>query len=231
MYYQEHEGRIQLENTNANGRQVAEWKFRSPFKTFRENDKAGPVYTVKISLHVEGGRAEFRAHGDGLNKNERLRHTDIEQLRLMVEEALTLQHRMDTGVTWEDWLEVEVKGQYEDRHGGRFSSSLEITYRRLKRGVDPDTGIAYTINSNNIAVPFPQAKTYRPAETDEERMFGETAVELSYIPATPENIAALENLMGRTQQLRDALSQFLSQENVKTALAEINSRPALPFTL
>jgi hypothetical protein len=56
--------------------------------------------------------------------------------------------------------------------------------------------------------------------------------EYSYLPATDENIAALEEIMRRMRVLRSSLTIFLGQGNVQQALAGLASgAPALPAPL
>lgn len=154
-----------------------------------------------------------------------------------------------TGVTWEDWLEVQVRGRRSARDViGTVESDLRITYCRLKRGVHPVTREPYVINSNGIAVPFPSPKQAGELDPDVERdtppsvkrLSGYSSAlggrdqdaEYSYLPATPENIAALEDLLSRMQALREKLSAFLRQDVVLNSLAGLaTALPALPAPL
>lgn len=232
MYNQE-AGTLYVGITKSSGKLVDEWKFISPFR-----NKAAPQLVVQISIDKsKQDRIIFVARGDCLPVD--YQDTDIERLRQTVEAALRHQHDILTGVQWEDWLEVEVRGRTVDRsHWQSRESSLNIVYRPLKRGVDPVTGTAYVINVNGIATPFPLPK--RAGELDEgdkvEEIHGmnsrDQEAEFSYLPASAENVAALTELMGRLQTLRGKLAEFLSQGTVQQSLSDLTSRmPSLPAPL
>jgi hypothetical protein len=85
----------------------------------------------------------------------------------------------------------------------------------------------YVINMNHLAVPFP-----KPKQADVPDDLGPDAPSLknfktgrnedseySYLPATDDNIAALDELMNRMDALRLQLSSFLGQESVARSLA------------
>lgn len=230
--YEQNPGHLEVGMTRSGGKLVDEWTFRSPFK-----DKRAPKLVVQISIDkTKQDRITFLAHADCLGKD--IADTDIEQLRQKVEAALRFQHDLLTGVPWEEWLEVEVRGRTKGGHGGSRESDLRITYRPLKRGIDPASGEHYVINSNEIAVPFPKPK--KAGVLDEGEAVGpwrgmnrrESEAEYSYLPATPENIAALDELMGRLDTLRAKLSAFLGQEAVPESLGDLaRGMPALPAPL
>lgn len=243
--YAKDAGKLYIEPTRSGGKVIDEWKFISPFR-----DKGAPKLTVKISINKsERDDYHFEASSDSLPGI--IRNSDINALRTRVEAALRHQHDVLTRVIWEDWLEVEVRGHREDELGIQtVRADLHITYRKLKRGVHPDTGAVYVINFNGIAMPFPSAKKAGEADPDVEDdgserlkdykdyiMKGlgrgrERMNEYSYVPATPENIAALEDIMVRLGTLRQSLAAFLSQDTVSTSLQGLNNlHPALAAPL
>lgn len=139
------------------GKVVDEWKFRSPF-----HEKGAPQLSVTVSID-KSDRKQFKfvARSDALPAE--VIDADINRLRENVEAALRQQHDVLTGVVWETWLEVEVRGRRradERADSSTVEADLQITYRRLKRGVLP-TGEAYVVNSNGIAVSFPSASQAR----------------------------------------------------------------------
>lgn len=245
--YENIAGKLSVDQTRSGGKLIDEWKFVSPFR-----EKGAPQLSAKISIHKHhSGSITFEAHSESLPRP--IVDSDINQLRQKVEAALRLQHEMLTGVMWESWLEVEVRG-HTSKRGGRTSSTaeshLEIAYRLIKRGVHPVTGKAYIININGIAMPFPSAKNAGEQdpdvepETPEERKkhldlgirgLGrgrDVEAEYSYLPATDENIQALDDLQARMQALRDALAKFLRQDTVQQSLSGLASQsPALPAPL
>jgi hypothetical protein len=231
--YQQKAGTLNVGNTLRGGKIVDKWSFISPFRR-----KDAPKLEVQVSIDKsKKDSILFVAHGDCLPS--KIKDTDIERLRQNVEAALRFQHDMLTRVTWEDWMEVEVRGRIDERNYDKFKKSdLQISCRPLKRGVDPATGEAYVINSNGIAVPFPKPKKADELdEGDTEHDFRgmnkrDKEAEYSYLPATAENVAALDELMGRMQTLRANLSAFLRQDTVQQSLANLNSRlPSLPAPL
>jgi hypothetical protein len=223
------------------GKVVDEWKFRSPFR-----DKGAPQLTATVSIDKSNSKEfTFVARSDSLPVA--IVDTDINRLRERVDAALRQQHEILTGVVWEDWLEVEVRGRRRSDERGDASTTeadLKITYRRLKRGVLP-AGEAYVVNSNGIAVPFPSAKRAGESDPDGGPDFGESLqgfrglgrgrdleAEYSYLPETPENVRALDDLLERMLVLRDNLSSFLRQDTVQKSLSDLASQsPALPAPL
>lgn len=232
--YEQKPGKLNVGSTRTSaGKLVDEWTFISPFK-----DKTAPKLTVQIHVHkTSHGGITFVASGTCMPV--KFEETDIEQLRVKVEASLQFQHDMLTGVQWERWMEIEVVGRAEEKAYDNSSvSALTIHCRPLKRGVHPLTGEAYVINTNGIAVPFPKPK--KSGELDEGDTVGswtgmnrrEQDAEYSYLPETPENVAALQDLMNRMQVLRAKLSEFLSQDIVQASLTNLASNaPALPAPL
>jgi hypothetical protein len=236
-------GTLNVDQTRSGGKVIDEWRFISPFK-----GQDAPKLSAKISIHKsDHAGLTFEAHSDSIPRP--IVDTDINRLRQKVDDALRHQHDMLTGVTWVEWLEVEVRGRRSTRPGSdTVEADLRITYRVLKRGVHPDTGDAYFINLNGIAMPFPSAKQAGEPDPDVDPNESESLqdvhlfrglsrardleCEYSYLPATPENISALEDLIGRLQSLRDALSTFLRQDTVHASLAGLaGAVPSLPAPL
>jgi len=233
MYSQE-AGKLITGRTRGTGKVVDEWTFKSPLTK-------GPKMDVQISIEKsDGDSITFVARSQALPGA--LRDQNIETLRSKVEEALRTQHQLLTGLVWESWLEVQVRGARE-AHSVRadVESRLEVKYCYLKRAVHPVTGDAYTVNHNGVAVPFPLPKLAGEADTPEDVQVGdikgvwrgrEPEAEYSYVPATDENVAGLEDLMARMQALRGALSKFLRQDTINQSLEGLtNPSAALPAPL
>lgn len=215
-YYQGTVGRLHHDVPHKNaGRKVADWRY---FYSDLHKGNRHSFAPVVVSLHVKDGQASFTASSDSLPFD--LQHTDINVLYGLVSEALEEQAQVLTGTTWEDWLEISVTGQTisggEERisHRPLIAGDLNIRVMRLKRGIHPHTGETMTVNSNGVAVPFPT-----PTRLAEDPDAGgsirlTTPRETSYVPATAENIAALQRIIERMEQLRAGLSDILSHENV-----------------
>lgn len=232
--YKQKQGALNVGSTRTTaGKLIDEWHFISPFE-----NKTAPRLSVQIHIHKAGG-GEITFVAQGKNMPGRFEDTDIEKLRVKVEDSLRFQHDMLTGVPWERWLEIQVVGRaVESNYDKARESQLTIYCRPCLRGVDPATGKAYIINSNGNAVDFPKPK--KAGELDEGETIGawtgmsrrDQEAEYSYLPETPENLAALSDLMNRMQVLRAKLSDFLSQDAVQLSLANLTSNaPALPAPL
>lgn len=225
----------------AGGKVVDEWKFRSPFR-----DKGAPQMTATVSIDKSNPK-EFTFVARSESLPAAIVDTDINRLREKVDAAMRQQHEILTGVVWENWLEVEVRGRRrsDDRADTSMTEAdLRITYRRLKRGVLP-SGQAYVVNTNGVAIQFPSAKRAGEEDPDGGPDFGEALqgirgggrgrdleAEYSYLPETPDNVRALDDLLERMQVLRDNLSTFLRQDTVQQSLTGLVSQgPALPAPL
>ncbi len=215
-------GRLRTEG--ARGRQVALWHFDSAF--------LGKTIEVEIRLESSSAGLCFVAKSAGLP--EAVRESDIEKLRRNVNAELERQEACRVEARWEDWLEVEVDtGKYPGPNC--TSAGISISVIPIKRGVDPRTGEAITVNSNFVAVPFPESKGlgesgWQPDSIEEmvasKRWVHRDLAGKAYIPATSENLAALADLQSRVDALRDRLGEFLSQEAIGASLQ--NVRQMLP---
>jgi len=197
------------------GKVIDEWHFVSPLNV---RGRKAPQLSVQVSLKSEGKGITFNAHGECLPKE--LVDTDIERLRKAVEDELRFQHDSATGLVWEGWLEVQVRSPLGCRRIAE-GNGLEVHAQPMKRAIDPATGEALTLNTNNLVSPFPRPKN--AGEVDGDSMFNGRDVDstYSYVPASAENIAALKNIFRRIDELRDALSVFLAQEQVHDSLRNV----------
>lgn len=211
MSYGEQYGRL-TEKTHRQ-KWVDEWTFYSPIKD------AEP-YKVRIRLVNKYSKGLFfRAICDHLRPP--LEDSDINKLHKRVGEALRRQDISKSHIEWADWLEVEILGDptsWQDES----NVGIVITVRELKRGLHPETGNAYTINTNSVAVPFPRPKAAgeKDKNWDNEEWFREREEDhqFSYIPATPANRAALKALAERIQDLHGRLCTLLVQPHIQAAL-------------
>jgi hypothetical protein len=210
-------GKLNTGVTRSSGKVIDEWEFRSPF-----TDARAPALKVTVSIVKSSSEGiTFCVRGDNLVD---MVDTDIERLRQRVCALFQQQHDIAVGVAWEDWLEVAVSGDSRHFRAGSEKAGVEVLYRRLKRGVDAATGLTYTLSINGTAIPFPQPKQSGVNEDGVD--YGDwkgmsdrdVETEFSYLPATPENIASLNELMDRVTSLRAKLSEFLRQDTVQESL-------------
>lgn len=197
------------------GRKVAEWKYQFPDLESHGRPILIPITVLMTYKHK---RVSFTAVSERLP--DELQHSDINELYNLVFDALEDQARVLTRVEWQDWLEITVKGRttdnlpQEERYRALLAGELVVEVNRIKWGVHPETGLPLTINSNGVAVPFPEPTRIsdtanhaggRPLSEPKER---------SYVPATAENIQALKIIIERMEMLRSGLSDILSHDNV-----------------
>lgn len=219
------------------GTRIDEWTFYAPF------DRAENAANFKVVVYMRkhhGNSAtgkpptiDFQADCRAL-PNGFLRSSDIEQLRQAVEAALREQAIMRSGVQWENWLEVVVHRKERSYGSPVASEELSIEYRTLLRGRHPEfPDKDYTINFNRVAVPFPKPKkagekSGSMVETGSLKGFmGDGRAddaEYAYIPDTPENRAALDQLITSLKLLGTRLSEFLGQDNITQAVSTLQSQ-------
>lgn len=199
---------------------IAEWSFRSPWHT-------GPAdsYVAKIMLCSKwelNGPHKLYFEASSKHFDERIKDSDIDSLQRKVKREFEKQDMKARLVVWEDWIEVEIDhGLY--MWNNEFGDGLTIKYAILKRGVHPDTSEAFTINSNGVVVAFPKDKLadvedHKPDDEKWHLGLRDKNKQFSYIPATKENIAALESLCARLKELRFRLASLLTQDTVQKSL-------------
>lgn len=221
-HYQNDEAVLRVDGPQrAGGKKVFEWKF-----FVRGSDKK---MQVDVYLDSDKDGLKFRAECDRLPSP--VHHTDINTLRTQVERELTEQASSISGIVWEDWFEVVVSGSnsdFEDSRHSALGADLKIQVNRLKRGIHPLSGFPLTINCNGVVVDFPTATSISETEQGGIRFYPHP-VERSYIPATPENRQAIDDILSRMDLLRANLASMLSQDVIQTKLAGMdNMFQALP---
>jgi len=237
-------GRLHLGSAGRtqHGKLIDTWTFVSPLR--------GEAAQIPVSVELfmrkvydAGIRVEFVARSAAL-PDKLLINTDIEALRVAVEDAVREQFILQSGVAWEDWIEVKVTGG--DRRSGNHTcvEQLVIEYRGLKRGTTPElSGQDYTINFNGVAVQFPSPK--RAGEADPDIMRAQAAApgdayagvggreadaEYSYISDSPSNRAALDQLIQSLRTLRLRIADFVSQQNLPHAIGAVVAARSLALS-
>jgi hypothetical protein len=240
----------------AGGKKIDTWVFHRPHPM--DDLKNNPKSQVDVYLCSDISKGiSFRLQGDALPPGE-YTDTDLERLRHRARLAIEEQDQLLSGITWVPWLEVQTSLRAEHmsgrQHHEQVGRSLTITYRPLMRGIHPkDPNRALTINSNGCAVDFPVART--PDVVDEERRGPMikanpdgpgTADDLvrslnrhdsrdagdtyAYLQDTPNNRAALDQILKGMEALGDKLHALLSPAQVAATVANIGQAlPELPL--
>lgn len=204
------------------GKKVFDWTF-----SIREY-KGDLKIPVEVHLFMDKeDRAFFRATSPKLATA--IEDSDIQQLRQHVNTALAQQVDLLTGIQWEDWLCVSVGGHSRAREANKFhtqhwGSDLSIKVTCLKRGIDPKTGRAVTINNNGLVVDFPQPSKLLD-RLDQDVYLGNIS-ETAYIQDTEKNRRALDDIQERMGLLRQRLADLLSQGSITQSLDNFKLLPA-----
>jgi hypothetical protein len=204
---------------NQTGKKVFDWTFWVAGKKDR--------ISVEVKAYNNGTDMWFQASGEHIP--EAVKSTDINALRAQVQDILTEQVTLLTHIEWEDWFEVIVDGDNSDFGDSRFSAlgaNLKVKINRLKRGVDPKSGRVLTVNNGSV-MDFPTPSSIDDPGVTVSGMRTGSSVEKSYIPATPENRAAIDDILLRMQTLRNSIAVFLSQDNITDTLGQ-NLMKVLP---
>lgn len=201
-------------------KKVDVWTFHSPFA-----DEAARVDGYQAVIEMRNGYKEG-LYFVALSKHfgEPIKDSDIAKLRKRVEQAFQIADMAARKIKWEDWLEVELDCE-SPAFKNEVTIGLNVKWTRMKRGVHPETGEAFTFaHWNNVVVPFPNPKRagekdkpalddkYHTRERDAEKQF-------SYIPETPANLKALKELGARIDEARVRLAALLAQDAIQATLA------------
>lgn len=174
--------------------------------------------------------------------------SDVDRLLKKARQAFILFDISHRGIVWEDWIEVQIAPRdHGDRPDERKrEEGLQVEFKIIKRGVDPRDGAVYMLDveEGDKVVRFPHPKA--AGEPDRHPKTGKTIDEddayssrhqdggwyhardkrdqYAYIPATKENLAALEDLMSRMVQLRRSLAGVLEQKEIAKSLSGVAGR-------
>lgn len=206
------------------GKKIDEWTYVAP--------AGGKNLAITVHMLSNSGGLRFRATSRGLT--EAIEDSDIEQLRKRVEQSLQDHNMAERGLVWEDWLEIVVAG-YNRTHKDDIEVALTIKRNILQRAVMPGTGDAVVLRSNG-GVPwissFPKPK--RAGEEDPVEGKGIAAglgrrsvdAEYAYVPATPENLRAIEEIQDGLLRTRQRVSDFMYQAH-QVGRVEYNGKTKL----
>lgn len=232
----------------ASGKKIETWTFTRP-----TSDRHPPKSTVDVHMLLLADRGlGFALSGKDLPAGD-WTDTDIRRLHVKAEAALKEQDELHGGITWEPWLEVQTSLKKERLTARSFhvatGRDLQITYRPLLRGVHPNQpDRVLTVNSNGSVVDFPKPLT--PDSIQEKRTLrglgeaegGSASFDVgsqdgrvegdtyAYVPDTPSNRAALEQIFTGMENLGAKLHALLSPDAVVQSMANIGqSLQGLPL--
>lgn len=220
-YFGRKPGRLTTDGPQrAGGKKVFEWMF-----VFSNVDRK----PVKVIVSLMGGMV-FSASCAELAGVD-LKHSDIQQLHAMTESALMDRIADISGIVWEDWYQIEVTGgrsDFADSRHSSWGSNLKINITDLKRGLHPVSGKPVTIGQHGTLIDFPESSSIDVDEQDvgdwRKAGFkpGRSCAERSYLPATPENTAALKHIIDQTYILRSKLAHVLNHDEIEKTVAIVN---------
>jgi hypothetical protein len=201
---------------------LTEWVFKVP--TFGGADKA---IAVEVRLIAKESGLMLRAICQD-NLIESIDDSDIDRLHARVDAAL---NALDMGdrIEWQDYIKIQVCSGRDDLSDAlygdkwRANESVDVRSEFVKYGLHPVTQEPYILDRYGyprkavIPVSYFQGK---PWDTEQ-------GWKSAYIPATPENIAAIEDVCSRLGVLKERLVHVLSQGNIQATLLNITN--ALPL--
>lgn len=220
-------------------KKITEWKYESSLTTDSPLiEKLGPPVAVvnletvptserkRLKDTVEDTKA-FVARSSWFKRND-IWDASLEGLEKKVEQAFRDQIIAHSKVKWSDWLEVKVDGRQQSTERDERSegySGLTVHRKLLKRARFPD-GRDMVLDGTTL-YKFPQAKA---AGVDRDRFGGsrdyyqDSDDQYSYIPATTENMAAVDAVLANISKLRLALEGVLEQKSIIKELATLAPR-------
>lgn len=191
---------------------IDEWTFSSPH---------GDEFNTKVTVHLVTGQDGFEFHAKS-DHFDTMVESNIEELRLRVLGRCRIVDDARTGVVWEDWIEIKTSGSLTDAHHGyHATASFEIAWLIIKRAVLP-SGRVVTICGNHVVTDFPKPKKAGEKDGERQGYINGRSIghQYSYIRGTPEDVDALNDLLGRVTALHDRLNNLLEQNNVAINLHE-----------
>lgn len=118
---------------------------------------------------------------------------------------------------WEEWLRVKMVSAIDCDY--REDEDQEIEFS-LSFEVDRQM-FAKTADGQKVHKDKGRTQVYAGWPSDSKKTWGR---EYSYIKATPENVAALGDIMDRLASLGKQLSEFLGRDKIAKSLASLGAR-------
>lgn len=136
-------GRLSAAPKRAAGKVMDEWTFYAPDTQQRDTQE------IKVEVVLMRGETGLEFHARSPGYEGVIVHSDIEQLRGLVEERMSMTVGMAEGIVWEDWLKVIVSS-YDGERGGLYGTRAQLTVevKEIKRGFNAATGKAFLMSDN-----------------------------------------------------------------------------------
>ena len=151
--------------------------------------------------------------------------TDLSRLFATVESWFTQFFIQTANLQWEDWLEVVIKGNEDSGQVMGYTQvrrDMSIAYRIVKRAITPEGApVMWAHNTVDLILPFPAPKRMGvPADRVHGFKLQEDYAEYAYMPATPENVRAVQDLQAGLSAVRQKIADMAN-----------GAQQGLPWTL
>lgn len=204
------------------GKRIDVWSFHADAPKLNQIEKI----TFEVALL---GSMDFVISTKNIPKQrwQDLKGDNLKQLKAQALKAAQYEFDLYNNLVWSSWLEIQItelslSGKYRDVTSGAQAC---VTYRNISRAETPD-GQAYTLNDNDVLVPFPS-----PIGIDRTMVEGEfrtgrsvNAEQVKAIKDNP-NLSDSEKLIAQMnlQDSRDHQSQFAYQPDTPENRAGLDS--------
>lgn len=224
-------------------KKITEWEYSTavpldPKMVERFGDPVVHVNLVRKSRSDEegGDTVFFVARCDWFGNEPRdkeITAKDLGTLERMARERLDDCVLAQSGIVWSDWLEVKISSEREAdvekvfgkrrRQEVKRSCWLSVRYEILKRARLPD-GRDMMLESGWSMKAFPTPKKAGERTRGlarHEYDHRDEGAEYAYLPATPENIAALDAIADMIEAAGDRLQSILAQKQIAKTIEHV----------
>lgn len=199
---------------------------RRKIDTWVHKIRIGPdwkEYKIAISIVKQNnGEMSFEAFSRDWGYPHDAMSADINNLRRQVEQRIRAMDLGD-GLEWSDYFKIEAEGNSNSYFGNPEESKsqhLKVSCERTRCARLPDGELYYLDGQNN-----PRKAISRTGQKN-DMLRGkpiDAHESVSFIPATPENEAALQDILGKMRLLRVRLTELLAQEQIFESLQRISA--------
>lgn len=230
---------------NSAGKLIDTWSFSFPFSealrsNYRGDDRKpfeGEIGSWDINVYMlkEESRVFFEARCERLQK--KWAGDNLDTIRVRVIQDVSDQAAILEGATWEPWLEVKTRRSGLALGQNALSArTLEVTYSAIMKGRHPAfPGQEFQLGQHGQAYEFPRPKQMGVNESSGDSLKNyrhprEVDAEYAYVPDTPENRLALDEILAAMDKLSQQLANALSSHSATDTLSRIHQKtaPALP---